>query len=1286
MFDTRRDARRCRRFTTFELRFMGVYDFLVLGYFAALIALVLFYLVRGTWGWRPPFILLVLSACVLLIWYPGRYDPSQQLKPGLDLAGGTTMIYEVAVQEDVENPGRVIDELIDVLRDRIDPAGTRNLVWRQIAGNRIEIQMAMATADTAQRREAYAAAIERIDAGNFSRGQVDAMLRAPDANSRQRQIEQLARGNDSLREALATLAGAHDRLQEAREPYEQVLAAYREAQRELRALPDDADEAQRESAEAQVAELQGDLRDRTEAYYQAREAFERQRGEIERFNVNVQALEDVLSLPTEARRGADQSPREQGVTRLIEQHPDRADAIRAAAEAHAAYQRVRGPLDDPEDLITLLQGAGVLEFRIAATGDTAAGVDIEAYRQQLADRGPRAGADQAWRWFELDDVEQFADTPDELERLHENPARYFASIPPSGMVAAEHGARYYLLLANTPDRSLTRAESGWELTRATREADGRGRPAAGFRLNALGGQLMGHLTGAHVGQPMAILLDNEVISAPVLQDRIRDRGIITGSFSEQEIGYLLRTLRAGSTQAELSERPSMIQTTGPQLGQDNLQAGMRAAVVSLIVVGVFMIGYYFFAGLVANVALLANMIIILGVMSLIDATFTLPGIAGIVLTIGMAVDANVLIFERIREELERKADLATAVRLGYDKALSTILDANLTTLIVCIVLGYTATAEVRGFAVTLGIGILATLFTALFLTRVILQAYVHWARRRSLPMLPTVVPAISRAFSPNVDWIGKRYAFFVLSGVLVLAGVTMVYARGEEMLDIEFRAGTQVNFELAADTTLPIEEVRSRLSTWGQVGAMMQADDFDPGELDARQMAIYQQLAPIAQEARQRRAEKLERGEPVDRELDLGLIAQATVVTVGTTERTDAGTEAGGFNIATLITDQQAVSAMITLIFDDVLDPDLTRTIDFAGGDAERVGGAPVEVVNQPELGEVIGRLDVTGIDVSDYLGGVVVVLEDMAPAPSIEELEQRIRRMRLDPAHEDLSYRPFEVFGLDPAPAAAGDAQRFTSAAVVVRDAETNYIDNPGAFDNPTGLAQTEWVLVRDALQRGTSLGSVSNFSSQISATMQQQAIAAIVLALLAVVAYIWFRFGDIRYGVAAIIALAHDVALAMGLVALTGYFNSESGALGAALLLEPFKINLAIVAAMLTIIGYSLNDTIVVFDRIRENRGKLSRETPAIINESINQTISRTVITSGTTILAVGTLYIFGGPGVHGFAFTVLVGVAVGTYSSIAIAAPILRMFPQRGGPKPDAAETDRARGAERVEHVTG
>ena len=227
-----------------------------------------------------------------------------------------------------------------------------------------------------------------------------------------------------------------------------------------------------------------------------------------------------------------------------------------------------------------------------------------------------------------------------------------------------------------------------------------------------GAAALGRLTGPHVGENMAIVLDEKVYGAPTLQSRISNSGQITGSYSEQEVNYLIRVLAAGALEARLSPEPIAVNVLGPSIGRENLVIGLEAVALSVIVVALIMVGYYFLAGLVADIALVLNGIIIFGVMAMIDGTFTLPGLAGIALTIGMAVDANVLIYERIREEIVNHGEkLRDAVRLGYSKALSAILDGNITNLIVCFVLYQTAATEVKGFALTLSIGVLATLFT-----------------------------------------------------------------------------------------------------------------------------------------------------------------------------------------------------------------------------------------------------------------------------------------------------------------------------------------------------------------------------------------------------------------------------------------------------------------------------------------------------------------------------------------------------------------------------------------------
>jgi SecD/SecF fusion protein len=278
-----------------------------------------------------------------------------------------------------------------------------------------------------------------------------------------------------------------------------------------------------------------------------------------------------------------------------------------------------------------------------------------------------------------------------------------------------------------------------------------------------------------------------------------------------------------------------------------------------------------------------------------------------------------------------------------------------------------------------------------------------------------------------------------------------------------------------------------------------------------------------------------------------------------------------------------------------------------------------------------------------------------MQPPATVEDLDARIQRVRQTPLYEKFAGRTVNVIGLEQAEGQSRtEKPKYAAVAVVISDAETKYHENPSAFDVPQGLAATEWQLVRDAMQRDISLASVSNFSPQISNLMIRMAVTAVGLSLLAIVAYIWLRFGSLRYGLSAIGALVHDVTITLGVVAGVGLLAGT--AVGDILDITPFRIDLAMIAAILTIIGYSLNDTIVVYDRIRENRGRLAYATPPIINESINQTISRTVLTSGTTILAVLILYLFSGEGIHGFAFAMIVGIIVGTYSSISIASPLL------------------------------
>ena len=283
----------------------------------------------------------------------------------------------------------------------------------------------------------------------------------------------------------------------------------------------------------------------------------------------------------------------------------------------------------------------------------------------------------------------------------------------------------YYLIDTTP------VVSGEDLTDAQHAFDRDNRPAVNFRFNASAAQVFGDYTAANIGQPFAIVLDEEVISAPRIQSHIAGgSGIITGSFSIEQSTELAVLLRAGALPAELTFLEE--RTIGPELGQDSIDAGRVAAVIAMVAVVLYMWASYGLFGVFANIALTINMALIFAALSAVGGTLTLPGIAGIVLTIGMAVDANVLVFERIREELRTQKSAARAIEIGYEKALSAIIDANITTFITAVVLFAVGAGPVRGFAITLGIGIITSVFTAVYVTRLIIELWFNWRKPKTV--------------------------------------------------------------------------------------------------------------------------------------------------------------------------------------------------------------------------------------------------------------------------------------------------------------------------------------------------------------------------------------------------------------------------------------------------------------------------------------------------------------------------------------------------------------------------
>ena len=537
-------------------------------------------------------------------------------------------------------------------------------------------------------------------------------------------------------------------------------------------------------------------------------------------------------------------------------------------------------------------------------------------------------------------------------------------------------------------------------------------------LDSEGAKIFGDLTQslAPTRGQIAILLDGEVQSAPHVNEPIYGgSAVITGRFSEKEARDLASALENPlRVPVEVEETRSV----SPTLGTDSIRSGILAGLTGLVLVFAFVIGYYRFAGVVAFVGLLVNMVILFGAMAMFNFVLTLPGIAGIILTMGMAVDANVLIYERLREETSAGKSLKAALEAAYDKAFSAIFDANVTTLITAVILFWQATGSVKGFAVTLTLGIIASMFSALLVTRTAFRWLIERFGLKKLSMLD-LIP--KRKF----DFLGKRRLAALLSLALIGGSIAIFALRGEKNFGIDFRGG-------------------------------------DLLVIDSKQ---------------------------------------------------------------------------------------------------------PVTIAEARETLEGIG------------LGDVVIQFER-------EGMQDR------------LSIR----------------SPQGSSANILSKLQET-YRDR-----DVTAVAQ-------------------ENVGPQIGLEFAKRAVLALGLGMIGILIYVTFRF-EFSFALGALVALIHDVIITMGIFSLIGG-----------------ELSLVMVGAILTIAGYSINDTIVVFDRIREGLKNRERGSiQALMNTSINETLGRTILTGGTTLLSVGALYFFGGAVLRDFSFAILVGILIGTYSSIFIAAPIV------------------------------
>ncbi|QEF97714.1 bifunctional preprotein translocase subunit SecD/SecF [Stieleria maiorica] len=758
---------------------------------------------------------------------------------------------------------------------------------------------------------------------------------------------------------------------------------------------------------------------------------------------------------------------------------------------------------------------------------------------------------------------------------------------------------------------------GEDLAFASTTFDEQGAPAVAFNLTDSGSGKFRVLTTENAPQgtrqrQLGIVMDDRLLSAPNILQPISKQGRITGNFTTEEVKALVDILKAGQLPAALTKQPIAKNQIDATLGADTIRKGVMAIGVSLSLVLIFILFYYRFAGAIACLALVLNLGMILATMVLIHQPLTLPGLAGLVLTVGMSVDANVLIFERIREEISKGAKDRMAIRNGFAKATVTIIDANLTTLFTAIVLYAIGTDQIRGFAVTLILGILYSMFTAIYMSRTLFDiAERH--NKVSLGM-SDMVNAIKNSVSGGgmMDFIGKGKPALAVSAILILIGLGSLFARGKNILDIDFAGGSSVQFRVNETTTT--ETIREIVGAGigDQDGSPVQftvngvtmdgADDGTVFKVDSSLVSVDDLQARIV--------------EAFEASTDTDLVTYDVTISAGGSETSSIGRDSNGVMLVAMQADSEAADSEAT---------------------SESTSAEPSLTAGESAVRRI--SLGIGGGDTSASISGPTLI-------------------NRMKEAADELNI-PLNERAVDLLPSGEGAEDWKSGSSVPFSEWKVTL---PMGNDAADKVMQ----VVERSLGNEPVWVSSSSVGARVAGQMVGRASVALFASLMVIILYIWFRFQRVIYGFAAVAALVHDVLITLGAIAISYYVADALGFL----LIDPFKISLTVVAALLTIIGYSLNDTIVVFDRIRETKGKAPRLTGEMINTSINQTLSRTLLTSITTLIVVVLLYLFGGEGIHAFAFCLVVGVLVGTYSSIFVASPILLMLVQRGEKTPEAA----------------
>ncbi len=1212
-----------------------------------------------------PKAILIIVLVVVAAWT--LYPPGKTLKPGIDLAGGTSLIYEIDTQGLKEHEKRdLAQRMITVLRRRIDPANIQNLIWQPRGNTRFEIKMPLASAEARQKRQDFEKAKSELLAENINPAIIMRSLQKS-VEERTEDFNDFAQGSSDRETILKNLATAYDERRDLQNKRDKLYSKLKtpESIIPLTGLKLDdiklrlgdwikLDEQQLTKAlkdylgsednldlltnyvnnYAEWAEVVEQL---TEPETGKNEQYQNAKKDLAKLNLTEDQLNFCLEKPLKS------PDRRREIERLKTEFADRTDKIDNVVAAHDEYHPFRGRLDDPRDLQRMLKGAGILEFRILPTlGYPEVDSDeMAGYVESLREKGPKYASDNKHVWCEVENINEWMGR-DEQGRVfvtvldgQENPS-----------VIAAFGNKYYVLASNKRDETILHSagEEDWTL-KAHPTSDRMGRRAIGFTLDERGGKVFFRVTDKNLDRPLCVLLDGIAISAPTIQARIRRDGIITGSFTQTKVEDMVNKLNAGSLPARLIEQPISIKTIGPSIGADNRDKGIKAGLIGLCLVVLCMLVYYMRAGSIADVALLMNILFVLAIMAGVRATFTLPGIAGIILTIGMSVDANVLIFERIREEQQKGSSLRIAIKNGYQRAFRTILDANLTTFITAAILLWRASEEVKGFAIVLMLGITSSMFTALFVTRVLFDFLLE---RRIIKDHLLMLRLIRK---PNINWMASRPIFLCISTLLIAAGLFVFFTR-DDKYDIEFTGGTSVQLNL--------KEPRTRQYVEDKIREIAN----DPNNPNPALAAAN--VYSIGNSGKQYEINTTETNKTTVTVTfsEPGGHAAETVISaiqkaqgkfggeLSNLRATEDTKSPAAFVITTSQVNKSLVKNVLTTAFADAsisepqVDEVVTKAIRTAFADELEIQqNLQPEITLQEKISE---ELIDSYPELADFLGGIKIICK-IERAATPEEINARLADLRFKPDMQILNWYSYKILGPD------------------LNEMEPNQPVNPFAYisaepeagfrelseDEWTRFVENETTKVLAAAQLEGSLPRVRQFDPSVGAEAKTRALIAIILSLFAIVTYIWIRFGNVRYGIAAIVALVHDVCITLGAITACTYIAATP--IGERLLIGDFKINLAIIAALLTIIGYSLNDTIVVFDRIRENRRK-DRLNPQIINNSINQTLSRTLLTSFTTFIVVLIMYIFGGPGLRGFTFAIGLGIIIGTYSSIAIAAPVL------------------------------